>query len=195
MDMISTKVYEANIAAALLALGIQNINRISQEQLDKVYDYTIDSLNRAGINIEFPEIKEINTLPIHEAQSKVIEIKSKIIATLQVYCGPLASQLFELTFNIYLVSTTPEEFSNVGDYLKQLAQEVGFKDANFMKILNSLKTDIEVGLPEYEKGIEALLETEEVSSFLDLFEMKPGFMGFNVDIKMAIEKYRKWRGI
>ena len=193
MDTVTTKAYEAHIAAAILALGIQNINKISQEQIDKVYDYSIDSLLKAGIDIEFPEFKGINSIPVREAQIKVIEIKSEIIAALQGYCGAQASKLFELTFNTYLVSTTPEEFSNVGDYLSELATQVGFKDTDFKKILNSLKVDVDIGLQDYEKGVEVLLKRDGLGSFLDLFEMKPGLMGFNFDIKVAIDKYRKWR--
>jgi hypothetical protein len=189
-----SKAYEAHIAATILALGIQKINSLSQGQIDKVYDYALDSLYRAGINIDFSEIKNINALPINEAQSTVIRIKSNIVAALHGSSSALASQLFELTFNIYLVSTTPEEFVTVRDYLKQLAFQTGFINDDFLRILEALSTDIEVGLPEYENAVKKLIKAEGIGSILDVFEMKPGLVGFNFDIKMAIDKYQKWRG-
>ncbi len=193
MGDVGTNTYEAHIAAAILALGIQNINQLDQEEVDRVYDYALDSLHRAGANIEFPEIKKINELPIQEAQSTVIRVKSKIIAILHGNCSELASQIFELTFNIYLVSTTPQEFPTVGDYLTQLAFQVGFKDKKFSKILDSLKEDVNVGLSEYENAVKKLLESADSGSFLDLFLIKPGGLGVNFDVKLAIERYLNWR--
>lgn len=42
MSNISANAYEAHIAGAILALGIQNINRLNQEEIDRVYEYALD---------------------------------------------------------------------------------------------------------------------------------------------------------
>ncbi len=193
MPDTGAKAYEAHIAAGLLALGIQNINRLNPEEIDRLYDYVLDSLHRAGVEIEFSEIKELDELPIQEALSTVIRVKSTIIAVLQGSCSQLASQLFELTFSIYLVSTTPQEFSTTGDHLKRLASQVGFKDREFSKILDSLKEDVEAGLPKYESAVEKLVRTADSGSFLDLFRITPGVFGVVIDLKLAIDRYTKWR--
>jgi hypothetical protein len=194
MDDIGKKSYEVHIAAAILALGIQNINKLSQEDIDKVYEYALDSLHKAGIIIEFSEIKKINKLPTQKAQDFVIKLKSRIIAMLQGSCGLLPSRIFELTFNLYLLSTTPEEIPNLTEYLKQLAAQIGIKNSLFSNALISMVKDVDVGLTEYESAVEKLLKKADETSFLDLFPMKPGIPGvISFDINMAIKRYQKWR--
>jgi len=91
MDDIGGKSYEAHIAAAILALGIQNSKKLSREGMDKVYEYARDSLYKAGIMIEFEEIKKINELSIQKLRDFVINLKLKIISMLQGSYGLLPS--------------------------------------------------------------------------------------------------------
>ena len=194
MNDIWNKAYEAHIAASILALGIQNINRLSQSAADRVHDYALDSLYKAGIDIDLAEVKRINELPLQEAQSLVIRLKSNIVAKLQGSSNLLAAQLFELSFNIYLLSTTPEEIPNLTQYLTGQASQVGFKDGVFPKVLKLLESNVDEGLLAYQGAVDQLLDRVEMGSWLDLVELKLEIpWGPSLDLEKALDRYKKWR--
>ena len=91
---------------------------------------------------------------------------------------------------MYILSTTPGEISNLTEYLKQLASQIGIKESLFSKVLNLMGDDVEAGLTEYENAVEKLLKNADESSFPGLFPPNPGIGGLHFDINMAIKRYK-----
>jgi len=139
MDNMQKSAKEAILLGSILALGIQKINIISKGELEKVYENIDDSFKKIEIDIPMVELRFLTELPTEEAQSIVIKLKEQIIDALEQSCSSTIAGWFELSFNLSLLSTTPEMIPSLEDYLRSLAKKVGLAEVAFSEILTTFE--------------------------------------------------------
>ncbi len=169
---------EVVMIGTILGLSIQRMNMLSEEKIDQAYEHVIDSLHNIGVNIVLEEIKTINKKPQEEALATVIKIKSRIIDAIGDSCGSIISDWFELTFSLQLLSTTPEELSNLDIviFLEDIAIRVGFDKLEFAEIVEELKNgDNKI----FERFLDHIMKQKERAKIGDTRKIKILFLGAN----------------
>lgn len=191
------KANEARVAAALLALGIQRKNSISSEDFEQVLHYAMDSLNKMQVYVDIAELNEIDRMPKEDAMTVVLRVKSKLINGIGRACDAATAALFELTFNFYLVVTTPEIISEVEPELTEMASGAGFSPGVISAILAKAETDTDSAIADFEAAADQALGASAENSgatWLEAIEIKPGVGGVSFDVKKAVSLAVKWIG-
>jgi hypothetical protein len=195
MKLDRDKANEARVAAALLALGIQRKNMISTEDFGQVSGYATDILNKMGVYVDIDALNGIDQIPSDDAVVVVNRVKTKLVNGIGSSCDSTTAALFELTFDFYLVVTTPEIIPVVEPALIRIASAAGFRHGAISAILAKAKIDTDSAIADFESAADEALgasTTGSSSTWLDAIEIKPGIGGVNFDVKKAFSLIAKW---
>lgn len=151
---------EAYLAGTLLALGIQKIKGMTEEQLRNTRSLVRDSLRKMGVSPDLFDLNQFKTLTPAEGVNVVIDMKSSLETAIGKSCGEFASGLFLLTFDFILVSTNPKSVSEMESHLLRRAVELGFEEVAFAKMLARLRTEPNEATTEYQESAEVLISKQ-----------------------------------